>query len=312
MYDVTFAGNVVRALKRIANLRFTYQLRKTCLANNPRKDQISYLCANNNDMFGNLFKAMTFALLLMPVFSPVYADAQKADGNVYTRGGITQMNPQERKVALVFTGADMADGADTILSTLKRYRIRGHFFFTGRFFEKFPDVVRRLLKDKHYVSCHGYSHLLYFPWDRSDTMLVSREEFRRDMEKAYETMASFGIKKKKTYYFIPPYEHFNDTISAWAKEMGLQLINNTYGTLTYGDYTTPDMARYYSSDYIMERTMRMAGEEPHGINGHILLIHFGTSERRTDKFYNRLPQLIENLKKMGYEFADLSKVIPKP
>ena len=131
MYDVTFAGNVVRALKRIANLRFTYQLRKTCLANNPRKDQISYLCAYNNDMFGNLFKAMAFALLLMPVFSPVYADAQKADGNVYTRGGITQMNPQERKVALVFTGADMADGADTILSTLKHYRIRGHFFFTG-------------------------------------------------------------------------------------------------------------------------------------------------------------------------------------
>ena len=228
MYDVTFAGNVVRALKRIANLRFTYQLRKTCLANNPRKDQISYLCANNNDMFGNLFK------------------------------------------------------------------------------------VRRLLKDKHYVSCHGYSHLLYFPWDRSDTMLVSREEFRRDMEKAYETMAPFGIKKKKAYYFVPPFEHFNDTISAWAKEMGLQLINNTYGTLTYGDYTTPDMARYYSSNYIMERTMRIAGEEPHGINGHILLIHFGTSERRTDKFYNRLPQLIENLKKMGYEFADLSKVIPKP
>lgn len=146
MYDVTFAGNVVRALKRIANLRFTYQLRKTCLANNPRKDQISYLCANNNDMFGNLFKAMAFALLLMPVFSPVYVDAQKADGNVYTRGGITLMNPQERKVALVFTGADMADGADTILSTLKRYRIRGHFFFTGRFFEKFPDVVRRLLR----------------------------------------------------------------------------------------------------------------------------------------------------------------------
>lgn len=148
-------------------------------------------------MFGNLFKAMAFALLLMPVFSPVYADAQKADGNVYTRGGITQMNPQERKVALVFTGADMADGADTILSTLKRYRIRGHFFFTGRFFEKFPDVVRRLLKDKHYVSCHGYSHLLYFPWDRSDTMLVSREEFRRDMERHTKQWLPLALRKRR-------------------------------------------------------------------------------------------------------------------
>ena len=262
-------------------------------------------------MARNIFRNVIFALLIAYACSAT-ACAQKADRNIYTRGGITQMNPEERKVALVFTAADMADGADTVISTLKRYRVRGHFFFTGRFFQKFPDVVRRLVKDKHYVGCHGYSHLLYFPWDRSDTMLVSRAEFREDINKAYETMAPFGIKKKKAYYFVPPYEHFNDTVSVWAREAGLQLINNTYGTLTYGDYTTPDMARYYSSDYIMERTMRMAAEKPNGINGHILLIHFGTSERRTDKFYHRLPQLIEGLRGMGYEFADLSKVIPKP
>ena len=240
------------------------------------------------------------------------ACAQKPDKNIYTRGGITQLNPGERRVALVFTAADMADGADTIIGTLKSKGVKGHFFFTGKFFEKFPGIVRRLVKDKHYVGCHGYSHLLYFPWDRNDTMLVSRAEFNGDMRKAYDTMKPFGIKKKKTWFFIPPYEHFNDTVSAWAKDIGLQLINNTYGTLTYGDYTTSDMARYYSSDYIMERTLRMAAEEPRGINGHILLIHLGTSERRTDKFYNRLPELIDRLRGMGYDFADLRKAIPRP
>lgn len=259
------------------------------------------------------FRITVMALLLSMLAAGVQElGAQNAAGNVFTRGGITQMNPKEKKVALVFTAADMADGADTIISTLHKYRIRGHFFFTGSFYDKFPGVVRRLVKDKHYVGCHGYEHLLYFPWDRSDTMLVSRAQFRADIEKAYATMAPFGIKRKKTYYFIPPYEHFNDTVSAWAKEMGLQLINNTYGTLTYGDYTTPDMARYFSSDYIMERTLGMAAKEPQGINGHILLIHLGTSSLRPDKFYNRLPELIEKLQAMGYTFADLSKVIPKP
>ncbi len=56
MYDVTFAGNVVRALKRIANLRFYFiNCAKLALPIIREKDQISYLCANNNDMFGNLF-----------------------------------------------------------------------------------------------------------------------------------------------------------------------------------------------------------------------------------------------------------------
>ena len=147
-------------------------------------------------MTRNIFRKAAFALLVACVCGAT-AYAQKADRNVYTRGGITQMNPEERKVALVFTAADMADGADTVISTLKRYRVRGHFFFTGKFFQKFPDVVRRLVKDKHYVGCHGYSHLLYFPWDRSDTMLVSRAEFREDISKAYEAMATFGIKKRR-------------------------------------------------------------------------------------------------------------------
>lgn len=252
------------------------------------------------------------ATLMIAALAACPVSAHRRNACVYTHGGITQLNPGQRTVALVFTAADMADGADTIVSTLRKYRIRGHFFFTGGFFEKFPQVVRRIVRDGHYVGCHGYSHLLYFPWDRSDTMLVSRAEFRADMRRAYGKMAEFGISRRKAYYFIPPYEHYNDTVAAWASEIGLQLINNTYGTLTYGDYTTPDMKRYYSSDYIMGRTLRMAAEKPAGINGHILLIHLGTSGRRTDKFYNRLPELIERLRAMGYEFADLSKVIPRP
>ncbi len=259
------------------------------------------------------FFATAALLLLLAVLSAASpAEARKRDGGeVYSRGGMVRMNPAVRSVALVFTAADMADGADTIASTLRRYGIRGHFFFTGKFFGKFPAVVKRLLREGHYVGCHGYSHLLYMPWDRSDTMLVTRTAFEADMRQAYRAMARFGIRKKKAWYFIPPYEHYNDTVAAWARCLGLTLINNTPGTLTYGDYTTPDMPRYYSSDFILERILGMAAGDG-GINGHLLLMHLGTSERRTDKFYNRLPELIEGLTALGYTFADLSQNVPKP
>ena len=40
--------------------------------------------------------------------------------------------------------------------------------------------------------------------------------------------------------------------------------------------------------------------DPNGLNGCIMLIHLGTAPERTDKFYNRLDDLISFLKKNGY------------
>ena len=77
------------------------------------------------------------------------------------------------------------------------------------------------------------------------------------------------------------------------------------GTATNGDYTTPDMKNYYSSDYIMERIWNCEASDPDGLNGHILLIHLGTSDLRMDKFYDRLDELIEKLLARGYSFTAL-------
>ena len=41
----------------------------------------------------------------------------------------------------------------------------------------------------------------------------------------------------------------------------------------------------------------------------MLLIHIGTHPDRTDKFYNRLDDLIKNLKGKGYEFVRVDKLL---
>lgn len=231
------------------------------------------------------------------------------DENVYADGGIIRFNPHRKRICLVFTAADKADGAEPILRTLKKNHIHAGFFFTGEFYEKFPAVIKRLVADGHYVGSHSYGHLLYFPWGRPDTMLVSHEEFNKDIMKSYELMGKFGITKEKAPYFIPPYEHYNALVSAWAEQLGLKVMNYTPGTATNGDYTTPDMKNYYSSDNIMQRIMKYEREDPNGLNGHFLLLHFGTDSRRTDKFYNRLPDLINTLRAKGYEFVSVEDAI---
>ncbi len=238
-----------------------------------------------------------------------HEQALKEDKNIYDEGGIVRTDPSKKRISLVFTAADMADGADPIISALKKEGIQGSFFFTGEFFERFPDVVRRLIDEGHYVGSHSDGHLLYSPWENRDSLLVTKEEFIADILKSYERLAEFGITRDKAPYFLPPYEYYNSTVSSWTRQLGLKLVNFTNGTYTNADYTTPDMKNYRSSKFIYDKVMEYERTKENGLNGHIMLIHFGTVDARKDKFYNKLPTLIRQLERKGYEFVPLAEAI---
>ena len=167
--------------------------------------------------------------------------------------------------------------------------------------------MRKILSDGHYVGSHSYGHLLYAPWDRRDSLLVTREEFEADITRSYTLLHSFGISPADAPLFLPPYEHYNATVSSWARSLGLQVVNYTSGTYTNGDYTTPDLPYYYSSQFILDKVMEVEKEK--GLGGHIMLIHLGTPPERTDKFYRRLPELIRTLQRRGYRFVPLREAV---
>ena len=146
---------------------------------------------------------------------------------------------------------------------------------------------------------------MYCSWTNRDSVLVTRQEFENDLLANYKAMKKFGVSKKQAHFFLPPYEWYNDTISAWTQSMGLQLVNYSPGTISHADYTTPDMKNYRSSDEIMQSIKLSANN----LNGFILLVHIGTDPARMDKFYNRLPELIQYLKSLGYEFVTISDLL---
>ena len=232
----------------------------------------------------------------------------EADKNIYVNDGIVRTNPEKKQITLVFTADDKADGAETIIRTLEKEGIQGAFFFTGKFYELYPEIIKTLVDKGHYVGGHSYGHLLYMPWENPDSLLVTREEFETDMMKNYELMRKSGIEYKDAPFFIPPYEYYNKEISAWAKSMGIQVVNFTPGTGSNADYTTPDMKNYRSSKAIYDKIMEV--EKKEGLNGHLMLIHFGTHDDRTDKFYNGyMEKMIKTLKRKGYTFAPLREAV---
>ncbi len=254
-----------------------------------------------------------FFVLCQSVLIAKGQNSSYPDNIVISHGGIIRGDTTQKNIALVFTADEFGDGANYITKALKNRKIHGSFFFTGNFYRnpKFKSTIQKLKKDGNYLGSHSDKHLLYCAWEKRDSLLVTHEEFKNDLENAYMEMENFGIKKNDALFFLPPYEWYNDSISTWTKEMGLQLINFTPGTRSNADYTYPEMEnKYLSSDSIMQSIFRFEKNQPNGLNGFILLIHFGTDDRRTDKLYHRLPALIMELKNRGYEFLRINELLP--
>jgi peptidoglycan/xylan/chitin deacetylase (PgdA/CDA1 family) len=212
---------------------------------------------------------------------------------------------------LVFTGDEFGDGGNVITRTLVQQNVKASFFFTGRFYrnKSFNPVIKKLKSEGHYLGAHSDQHLLYCDWNKRDSLLVTKQQLQSDLLNNYKEMKKHGIERSKAPYFLPPYEWYNDTIAAWTKEMGLQLINFTPGTLSHADYTTPADKNYRNNEVIYKSILDYEQAKPSGLNGFILLVHIGTDPRRTEKFYTRLPDLLNYAKAKGYRFCRVDELL---
>lgn len=225
------------------------------------------------------------------------------------QGAIVRGDAAKKQIALVFTGHEYADGAQSIINTLQKEKIKGSFFFTGDFYNtpKFYSTIKILKNNGHYLGAHSDKHLLYNDWSNRDSLLITKEKFLLDLYDNYAKMEKSGIQQQDAYYFLPPYEWYNQTIADWTADAGLQLINMTHGTLSHADYTTPDTKNYRSSKEIYDNIV--AYEKANNLNGFLLLTHIGTHPLRKDKFYNYLPRLIQYLKQQGYTFVRVDELL---
>ncbi len=262
-------------------------------ANTNRGSEIIYIFSKIDVLIKFIF-FFTFSALVCPKEIQSQNITLSKTNFIISHGGVIRGDTTVEKIAMVFTGDEFADGGNYIAKTLKQQNIHGSFFLTGNFYRnpKLKVIIKELKQDGNYLGSHSDKHLLYCDWDNRDSLLVTHQQFKDDLQNAYAELNLWGIEKKDAHYFLPPYEWYNDSISVWTKEMGLQLIDFSPGTRSNADYTYP---------YEVESS--------NGLNGFILLVHIGTDPRRTDKFYNHLPELIKELKSRGYQFVRIDELL---
>ena len=222
-------------------------------------------------------------------------------------GAIIRGNPSQPNISLVFTGDEYRDGLSHIQKILKKKNTVGSFFVTGKFLEdsKSCKILQELNLQGNYVGPHSDQHLLYAPWEKRDSLLITKETFVKDVEANVAKLNRIGIKGIDK--FIPPYEWYNKAIIDWSNDIGLNVYNFTPGLRTAADYTYPEMgSRYLSSEKIMNQLNQY--EKENGLNGHIILIHIGVDKKRKDKFYKELEGIIDDLRSKKYNFVTLENL----
>lgn len=226
-------------------------------------------------------------------------------------GAIVRGPTQRRELSLVFTAHEFAEGAPALLDALARRGLRASFFLTGAFLRSEGNraIIRRIVRDGHYVGPHSDAHLLYAPWTGPKKTLVSRDEFTADLERNVQALGRFGVERGAVRVFLPPYEWYTADIARWSTALGMTLVNFTPGTRSNADYTEEGTPEFVSSDVILMSILQRERDDPHGLNGFVLLLHLGAGPGRTDKFHSRIDDLLEALVARGYAFVRIDELV---
>jgi HEAT repeat protein len=225
------------------------------------------------------------------------------------QGAIIRGPKNERKIALVFTGHEFSEGAETILHELSNHNGHASFFLTGTFYDdpKFKGLLQRIDLERHYLGAHSNKHLLYCSWEDRNKTLVTKAEFLTDLQVNITKAQKFRTRSEPREYFLPAFEHYNRQIADWFWQPNL--INYTPGTLSHADYTGEADKNFVSSQKIFDSIVKREQEDPNGLNGFILLFHIGAGPNRKDKFHNRFGELLDYLAGKGYEFVRIDELL---
>ncbi len=112
-----------------------------------------------------------------------------------------------------------------------------------------------------------------------------------------------------------PYGEVNDELMSWAAEVGYRYHIDWTRDYARGvnldslDWVTDrNDKNYMSSDDIIGKILEFDGGKPGGANGGIILMHLGT-RREVDQVHPKIPYMVEEMRKKGYEFVKISELI---
>ncbi|MFB5758840.1 polysaccharide deacetylase family protein [Paenibacillus medicaginis] len=196
-----------------------------------------------------------------------YADTFKMQG------------PRTRQIALTFDDAPDPRFTPYILDALKQNHIKATFFVVGDKAERYPELVKRMVREGHIVGNHSFNH--------PNFNKISLRQFQRQTIKT-----GLAIQKSTGYKPLlirPPYGEITESQLRWARRSGYTIVNWNVDSMDW---------KGLDKEQIRRNVLTTTGP------GSIILMHAGggTTSNLTGTIES-LPSLIRTLQQKGYIFV---------
>lgn len=194
---------------------------------------------------------------------------------------IYQGTNTEQKVALAINVDWGEDVLPEMLDVLEQENVKATFFVTGRFAEKFPELVQQIAAAGHEIGNHGYKH------PHPDQLSVAQNQ--KDITQSEAVLEKLTGTKPTLY--APPYGEHGETCLQAAEQCGYTTILWTADTV---DWEEPAP----SHDTLVQR---VTGDKL--TSGAIILMHPKAHTAEA------LPDIIHTIEAKGYQCVKVSEVL---
>ncbi len=235
----------------------------------------------------------------------------------YLSRDFTRGNRSKPFIALTFDGGAGNGAAEKILDILKEKEIRCTMFLTGAFIQRYPEMVKKMVREGHEIGNHTWSHphLTTFADNRQHNTVkgITREEFQSELLKTEQAFLEITGNPMTKFWRAPFGEH-NLEIRQWAAELGYRQIGWTLGkgeTLDTMDWVADTShAAYHTGAEILNKILHFGMDDSTHVNGGIILMHLDT-QRNKDQVHHLLPAMIDSLHQREYKFVKISDMLTR-
>ncbi|MFL0195416.1 polysaccharide deacetylase family protein [Clostridium sp. WILCCON 0269] len=181
-------------------------------------------------------------------------------------------------IALTFDDGPNPEYTPKLLDVLKKNDIKCTFFVLAENAQKYPDIIKRIESEGHYIGLHSLKHM--------NAIFSSPYQTRKNFSEALNIMDHLGIKIK---FFRPPWGIFNPLTYYYANANNLKIILWSIHAM--------DWSRWVTEDYIKKKLINNIK------SGDIILLHDGRGSKNSPtKTIRALQTVLPVLKRKGYRF----------
>lgn len=188
--------------------------------------------------------------------------------------GIFRLNTPNRCVALTFDDGPVPDVTPLILDILDRYEAPATFFMVGQNAERYPELVKEVIRRGHAVGNHTYHH--------AQGHRLSLDE--------YMTETATAARHIPSRLFRPPH--------GWLSRRQADALRNQGYQIVMYDVVTRDYSRRLSAHNVVQNVKRYARP------GSIIVFH--DSLKSLPRIIEALPAALKWLRDEGYSFTLLN------